>query len=240
MLWLILLLPLLYIVIGFVLTEKNAPTLMSGYNTLSAEEQAAYPLQESVRFFRRFHWAMGSLTLLVGLVLWSLGYFDLAVNAVVLLPLVAYIYFIYRSMRFAAKSQRGVMKFAFVMLLAVTVGVGFLFVYGSQPNTLEVRDSVIIINGMYGLTLAKEQIADIQLSSTLPPIRFKSNGFATAEMRKGFFRSKDGRTLRLFLSRDKTAPMLFIQVKEGKDIYYQSPEGDEDAIYEKLKNWLNR
>ena len=240
MIWVILLLPLLYVAIGFILTEKNAPTLMSGYNTLTPEEQAAYPLRESVRFFKRFHWTMGLLTLLLGMLLWSAGYFDLAVNTVVLLPLLAYVYFIYRSIRFAAKSQRGSLKFALVMLLIVTVGVGFLFVYGSQPNTLELRDSVIVIHGMYGVTLPKAQIADISLSSSLPPIRFKSHGFATAEIRKGLFRTQDGRTLRLILSRDKTAPMLFIQLKEGKDIYYQSPEEDEAVIYEKLKSWLNR
>lgn len=238
MIWVILLLPLLYVAIGFILTEKNAPTLMSGYNTLSDEEKAAYPLAASVRFFKRFHWGMGLLSLLGGVCFWVLDYPELALNTVVLFPLLAYGYFIYRQMRYAPKSQKTLMRFVFVLLLVVTAGVGFLFVYGAQPNTLQLRDTVLIIDGMYGVSLPKEQISGIQLTDSLPKIRMKTNGYATANLHKGFFRTKDGRTLRLFLS-DRDAAMLHIQLVAGKDIYYQSPDENAEALYEKVNNWLN-
>jgi len=238
MLSIICLLPLIYIAIGFIITEKNAPTLMSGYNTLSPEEQAVYPLKESVRFFKQFHWVMGLFTLLAGISLWSLAYYELALNVVVLLPLVAYIYFMYRQMRNAPKSQRGLMKFGLGLLLLVTLWVGILFAYGTQPNTLELRSEVLIINGMYGVTLPKEYISTISLTDSLPAIRMKTNGFATAHVLKGYFRTKDGQILRLFLS-NREAPMVHIQLLDGKDIYYQPADESADIMYEKLKNWLN-
>jgi len=238
MIWSILLLPLLFVVIGFILTEKNAPTLMSGYSSLTDEERAAYPLRESVRFFKRFHWSIGLIALLAGTTLFSVGKDDLAIQTVVLFPLIAYLYFMYRMIGFAPKRQRRMLQYLFVFMLIVNVGIGVLFSYSDQPNTLELRDSVMIIHGMYGVTLPKEQISSIQLTDTFPATRFKTNGYATGDVRKGHFRTRDGRTVRLLLT-DRTTTMLYIKLTEGKDIYYQSPDESPEVVYEKLNNWLN-
>lgn len=238
MIWFVLLLPLVFIAIGFILTEKNAPTLMSGYHGLTEQEKAAYPLRESVHFFKRFHWAIGLIALLAGVVLFSLDEEDLAVQSVVLFPLLAYLYFIYRSIGFAPKRQKRMLKFLFGFMVFINVGLGVLFSYGEQPNRLALREHVLVIEGMYGVTIARENISSIELTDVLPAIRFKTNGFATGKVRKGHFRTRDGRSIRLLLH-DRNAKMLFIELKEGKDIYYQSPDESAEVVYEKVNNWLN-
>lgn len=72
----------------------------------------------------------------------------------------------------------------------------------------------------------------------MPATRFKTNGFATGNVRKGHFRARDGRNLRLLLH-DRNANMLFIDLTEGKDIYYQAPDESAEVVYEKVNNWLN-
>lgn len=238
MIWLILILPLVYIAIGFILTEKNAPTLMSGYNTLSDEEKAAYPLVASVRFFKRFHWTIGLISLLAGIILLSIAQEDLAIQAVVMFPIIAYLYFMYRMIGFAPKSQKRMLKYLFGFMLLVILSLQLLFGYGNQPNPLELREDVLIIHGMYGVTIPRENISSVQLTDSLPATRFKTNGFATGNVRKGHFRSRDGRNLRLLLH-DRNANMLFIDLTEGKDIYYQAPDESAEVVYEKVNNWLN-
>ncbi len=238
MIWFILLLPLLYVAIGFILTEKNAPTLMSGYHGLTEEEKAAYPLRESVRFFKRFHWAIGLLTLLAGGVLLSLDKEDLATQTVVLFPLIAYLYFMYRMIGYAPQRQKRMLQYLFGFMVLIIVGLNILFSYGDRPNPLKLRQDALIIQGMYGVTLTRDDISSIRLTDTLPAIRFKTNGFATGKIHKGHFRTRAGESLRLFLT-DKAAPMLYIELKEGKNIYYQSPDESAEAVYEKVKNWLN-
>ncbi len=236
--WFVLILPLVYITLGFLLTEKNAPTLMSGYNTLSKEEQAAYPLAKSVRFFRRFHWWMGSVTLAGGLLFLTLGHAEVAVNWVVIFPMLGYVYFVYRSMRFSANSQRNLGWVVLGILVFTIMGVGLLMWYGDRPNQLQLSDDRLVVTGMYGIRLSKAELVSWELADTLPAIRFKQHGFAIGNKRKGKFRTKDGRTLHLLLH-ERGAPMVHLKTSDGAEIYYQPTEITAAELLEKLGSWRN-
>lgn len=45
----------LFIGIGVILNERNAKYLLSGYNTLSEEEQSRVDIKDYLKFFRSFH-----------------------------------------------------------------------------------------------------------------------------------------------------------------------------------------
>lgn len=49
------LLAFIFIGIGFLISEKNAKYLLSGYNTMSEEDKKNFNLTEYLKFFRKFH-----------------------------------------------------------------------------------------------------------------------------------------------------------------------------------------
>jgi hypothetical protein len=236
--WLILGLPLFFVALGFLLNQRNAPYLMSGYRAMSPEEQANYPLAESVRFFRRFHWIMGSLSLLVALVFVAIDQPKFATEAVVVLPLFAYAFFVYRMLQFGPVSQRPLAWVAISLLFLTAVGILLLFWQGEKPNHLHLHDQALEITGMYGLYIERSEIDSIGLATKLPLIRIKVNGYAANGMKKGDFRTKDSQTIRLFIH-DKSAPSLYLRLKSGRQIFYQSEQDSLLPLYEKLKNWEN-
>jgi len=65
-------LSLFYILIGRILTIQNAPYLLSGYNTLPADEQKKVDLAAYVPFWRRFHLWLGLGHFIVGSLLYHL------------------------------------------------------------------------------------------------------------------------------------------------------------------------
>lgn len=228
--------PVVFIALGFLLTEKNAPNLLSGYSSLTDEEKEEFPLHENVRFYRRFHFLMGGFALGVSLLLYGLGFEDYAVNWVIFFPLVAYLYYIAYSRRFAPRRQHGLLWTAFTMLALVVVGVLALMNYGDKTNRLAIEGDNLVIDGFYGITLPKQQIDSLAVTSELPPIRMKRDGFATGVIRKGHFRTVDGRTIRLLLN-SQDAPMLYIRYKGNKEIYYQPDDSEIDLVYQALEQW---
>jgi len=50
MIFIIILLSLLFIVIGFIVTENNAKSLLSGYNTMSEEDRKLFDLKSYTLF----------------------------------------------------------------------------------------------------------------------------------------------------------------------------------------------
>ena len=55
MMLVILLLSFLFFILGFILNESNAKYLLSGYNTMSVEEQSNFNLKSYLNFFKKFH-----------------------------------------------------------------------------------------------------------------------------------------------------------------------------------------
>ena len=95
MIYLVLGLGILFVGLGYLITEKNADMLLSGYNTMSKEEQEQFPLTEYLERFKGFHLRFGIAFSLIGVVFyltneelmaWHLG----------ITPILAYIYFFYQ------------------------------------------------------------------------------------------------------------------------------------------------
>ena len=59
---------LLFFGLGFMITENNASSFLSGYNTMSKEEQEQFPLTEYLERFKSFHVRFGILFTVLGIV----------------------------------------------------------------------------------------------------------------------------------------------------------------------------
>ena len=55
------------VVLGLILTENNARYLLSGDNTLAAEEREKVDIRSFIQYFRRFHQVFGLLFIALAL-----------------------------------------------------------------------------------------------------------------------------------------------------------------------------
>lgn len=102
---LICILSFVFIGVGYLITEKNAPYLLKGYNTMSKEKQEQVDLKGLLRFSKRFHINLGVSQAIIGFTLYYLGY-DKGLNLFLsTYSIIAYIYFIWKSAPFQPQQQ---------------------------------------------------------------------------------------------------------------------------------------
>ncbi len=235
MLFLIIFLGLLFVGTGFLLTEKNAPYLLSGYNTLSKEEQAKFDLKNYLPAFRKFHTFLGLSVLVVGLILHFLVSKNAGLVFVTIYPILAYIFFIFRTKKYETQSMRRKNSLGIILLLLTTVLVGFLLFRSFQETKIEIHDGAVTFVGMYGETVDFQDIRALELLEKLPKISLKLNGTAVDGIYKGKFKTGDGEIVKLLINAEKNKPYIKINRKKDKSIFFASKNDDNRRIYQQLK-----
>ncbi len=226
-----------FIAIGFIVTEHNAGYLLAGYNTKSKKEQEQFNLKQFLPYFRRFHVFLG-LSLLVlgmlGIYLWGTNGGGLVIS---IYPIVAYMYFAWRSQRFESSNSQVWNKAMIYILGGTLVFIMGLLYLGYKEDRMIVEDSSLKVVGTYGITVPLNQVASTALVRELPEIRLRVNGMSMGDIRKGFFKTASGETVRLILN-DAEAPYIFIKTNDGKKIYYSSRSQSNEQIYQELQQAL--
>lgn len=238
MLIIALILSLIFGGIGFIVTKSNAPYLLSGYNTMSAEEQQSVDIDSYLRFFKRFHLILG-LSLFGGVCLLSLININWASVFMTVYPLAAYLYFLIRGASFyKSLSQKHKLVTYLVGGILVTTIVGLLVFsftdYKSSELTL--HGQKLEITGSFGISLSRQQVYEQALVDQIPPISYKTNGFAADNYAKGSFKTKDGRAVRLFVNK-QLSPYLLIKSAQG-DIYYNHDDRNMRVMSQEVARWL--
>jgi hypothetical protein len=230
----LLFLPFLFAIVfgtlGRLITPANAGTWLNGYNTMSDEAQAAFDLQGYLRLQQRFFdgLALGLLVwgAVIGLALdesWTR--WAAPVTLYWVLGGLAWFTWTYRN---RLPSPRGLRFLAPGVLLGALILVSVLMWAGDRPSTLSVTQQGLRIEGMYSTDLPWEQIASVDTVAEIPPIRMKINGFADGYSTKGYFKTKSGAKVKLFV-RNNENPILRIQRQPGSgpsnqtcDLYYST------------------
>ena len=236
---------MLYFILGFglfisffpkIITEKNAPQLLSGFNTLSKEKQAQVDLKGLLQTMRDYHFKIGGGSTLVALILYFLNWKDAAMFTVTFGPILGYFYLIPKMQEFYGEAATGIQsqaKIGVVILAVVVLGVGGMLVYGYQDNQLEISSEELIFSGMYGLEIQKGAVAELQILDRLPKITKRTNGFATQHMLKGKFRTADGKKVHLILNA-RQGPFLEINRSKKPTVYF-SLEQNSQTVVQQLK-----
>ena len=217
MMLVILLLSFLFFIIGFILNESNAKYLLSGYNTMSVEEQSNFNLKSYLNFFKKFHIFLGISFLIGGCVLKYLVSENATGIFLGIYPIVAYLFLIIRSNKYSIGQYKKTNR----ILLFTLFGVIFLLFLGFQEDRLLIDGDQIVIEGFYGERLQFKDIDTVLLCNTKPEIAFKSNGFALGEIKKGYFKTKSGEEIKLILNSSQS-PMILIVKKSGQKIIYST------------------
>lgn len=235
MLYFLIGLGLLFVGIGFIITENNAKYLLAGYNTLSKEEQSQIDIIPLLVYFRKFHLFLGISFIVFGLILTYVFNEVVGGAFIVIYPCLAYIYFVITSGKYAqglhSKRKNKVAIFILVATLLFVVG---LLRYGLKENTISLSPEAIEIHGTYGEVLLPSEIARIEIVHELPKITFKSNGFAMGSVKKGYFKTETGERVKLILNADNKPYLLFKKV-DGKKIYYSAKSESSTKLFDSIQ-----
>lgn len=220
--------------LGFLLNEKSAPSMLSGYRKMSPQEKQHFQLADYVRFFRQFHFVLGSSLFLLSILL-----FYIHVDAIGMLlgfgPLIAYSIFFLKSRQFYPPSQRKALMIGFYVMLLTALFVGGLFFLGNSSTQVIIGNDAIEISGVYGESIQLKDLIEAKLVTTLPKIKMKLNGFATSNVKKGWFKTTDGRKIKLIIDK-KTPPYLYLKTNDGLEIYVAINQVDKSSLLNAIKS----
>lgn len=231
----------IFIGIGFLVTESNAKYLLAGYNTMSDIERQNFDIKSYIPFFRKFNIFLGVSLFIITLVLYYFVDPDWSGIFMILYPILAYGYFTWASKRFMNLQDKKLKRkriIAIGVLVAVLLGVSGMLIYSLQDNTIIVHRETIEIKGEYGMTIDVDNIQTITLVDAIPPLALKLNGFAMANVKKGYFKTKSGQKIKLLLN-NSTPPYVCIELKDGFHIYYSSKKESNQIVFNKLNQVMN-
>lgn len=235
MLFVLLIMSLLFLGIGFLVTENNAKYLLAGYNTMSEAERKKVDIHAYMPYFRKFHLFLGLSFFILGALL---NYFVGAKAAGIFMgvyPVAAYLYFVWSGSRFytGKNAKKGSIIGMFVLTAALIFIVG-MFTFGLKDNQLVLEKDSLEFKGNYGERLPIGDIRSVELVGQLSPITLRTNGFVLGTARKGYFKTADGEVIKLLLN-GNTPPFLLITKADGGKIFYSSKKKSNEEIYRKLK-----
>lgn len=225
----------LFLAIGLILTERNAPIILSGYNTLSAEERKKVDIAAFVAYFRQFHVFMAISFLVLSLTI--MYAIDETAGGIFLgiYPILCYIYLIATSRKYYNGVHRRWHTAGIVILVLTTIFVAGLFIVGLQDNRLEFSNDTVTLTGMYGEELKATELESISLVDQLPEIVMKTNGFALGNVSKGYFKTDEGAVVKLMVNKPQPRYLLLTKTDKTK-IYFSAKDTPNEQLFAELKS----
>jgi hypothetical protein len=239
MIWILTGMSLLFVAIGFIVTEKNAGSFLAGYNSLTKEEQARIDIRSYLTFFRKFHVFLGISLGAIGLIANSLSGKNASGIFMVVYPVLAYTWFAWKS-NTIPKALHPKFNWTGPLILAGTlIFVTGIIAFGFKEEKLLIGPGRIEIKGIYGEMIKLTDIRNIEMVSRLPDIKMKTNGFSLGSVKKGFFSTNEGETIKLILNSDQR-PCILITKKSGAKIYYSAKgESNQSMLNAIIKHMPN-
>jgi hypothetical protein len=153
MAWVIAFLSITFYFLAFIINANNAPSLLSGYNTLNEEEKKNFKLEEYLLFFKKFHLFLGTTILIFGLMLQFAVSENYAGVFVGVYPILAYIFFFIKSNQYVQKKDTKWIKFSVGLMVLILAGMIVLFGLGTIENKFVIHNDKIEIKGIYSETI---------------------------------------------------------------------------------------
>lgn len=228
---------LLFVAIGFVVTEKNAKFLLSGYNTMSEVERNKVDIKKYIPYFRKFHIFLGISFLTIGT---FLNYFineNVSGIFLTVYPIIAYIFFISTTTKYFNGVSLKRNKVGVIILIGTLLLVLGLLGYGFQENKLTFDTKSIWLDGSYGEIINPSEIKSIELLNQLPEITIKTNGFALGTIKKGYFKTNTGEIVKLILNSDRM-PIILLTKIDGNKIYFSAKQKSNEELVSEMKKAL--
>lgn len=227
-----------FIGIAFLVNKDNAKYLLSGYNTMTDEERNNFEIQLYIPFFKKFHLFLGISVLIVASLLYYFVDTDASGIFMAIYPLLAYTFFLWKSNKFyilKTKKQIVISYAAMTIMFFLVVVIAYEFKNSLTNNEILLKENHLEISGEYGSKIDIISINSIVLIDSLPQITSKLDGFDLKNIRKGYFKTKNGEKVKLLIN-TKSAPYILITIKDSSKIYYNSKNASSKYLHKKLNS----
>jgi hypothetical protein len=229
---------LLFLALGIFITEKNALSVISTYDQKKNPKDNNFKLPEFVKFFKQFHYFLGTSMIFLSIIFKLFWGQDAQGMLLGFYPILGYIYFTIKARTFYSGSERTIMNISLWVLIITSILIGALLVVGNSKSEMQFAQNQVEITGMYGQIIPYSEINILKLENEMPDIRLKTNGFALETVKKGYFKLKNGEKVKLIFN-TLSLPLIYIELKNGKKIYYSDTKESNLELFKKLSEKSN-
>lgn len=227
----------LLVFLGWGIQVKKWYFLISGYNTMSEEEQAQVDIEPFAKSIALMTYIMAALLLVLGVTI-QYDLYTLSMIVTGLLVIVPF-FFVIKGQKYfngvtSTGSNKKSAKITTVIMVITIIFVGVLMFFSTQPTKYDVTAEGISISGMYGEDYSWDAVEYITFMTELPEIAARTNGSAVGAKLKGNFKFKNGEKAVLFV--DKSVP-AFIRIEtDSKTVILNEPTVEEtENLFELLQ-----
>jgi hypothetical protein len=239
--WFYIILGAFFIFVGLTVHVFKWYFLISGYNTMPKEKKANVNVEGLGRLIGIYSYINGGVLIAIG-VLNALGIKQVLTPAIVFFG-ISTIYLLIKAQKYDGniydengKLRKGAWK-QFILPVGIVVAalifVAILLFFSSQQTNVTFVDNGIQIHGMYGGIYAWDSIKDVKLMEDLPAIERRTNGSALGPNLKGYFRTKELGSVKLFVNIEYP-PFIYLETDDGVTILNLSNEDETKETYEKM------
>lgn len=230
----------LLVLIALGINQTNARFLLSGYNTMSVERRSHFDLKGYLKVFKKYFLALGLISSATWLILALLGHSDWVVLSTPGLLLISLPYLVIKGQQYDHNKGKFRWVGTIVGIASLLVALAFvlhIFTLGMGENEIVMSDHAIEIGGMYAESIPLDDVVEVTLVDEIPAMNLRTNGFAAAGYRKGYFRTTNGETVKLFVQSDHPP---FIRLRtETQTYYWNTGKRPTTIVYDELSSRLN-
>lgn len=216
----------LFLFLGFAVHKLKWYFLLSGYNTMSKEQQKNVDVEKLGKAVGVYAYFIAILFALIALAD-TLNYTQFIMPIIIILIVVT-IVLIVKTQKYNhnlfdenGKWKQGAskhLKKPAIILTITIVAVAIIIYFANKPVSIEATDEGIEIGGMYGDTYQWSEMEQVKLIEQIPEIAIRTNGSAVGSMLQGHFKFESGENAKLFI--DKSKPPFIHFVYEEKMIIF--------------------
>lgn len=207
---------IILIVSGTIVVKR--PSLLSNYKSFTEEEKVSPAFKTYLKRVRNI--MIGAAVIIVAgqflNMLTDSGIFFIISILLMCIGLAPALF--YCQAKVSKRMHRKSLIYAGSFLIISLVILGGLLIPSLYGGNVSYENDTLRISGIYGAELKKDEIKSITKVNAIPQVNLRTNGFGLGYIRKGFFRTVDGKTVHFILA-SNNLPALHISTINGENIY---------------------
>ena len=239
--WIYFVIGVFFVAIGLAVHVCKWYFLIAGYNTMPREKKAKVNTEALGRLMGVYSYVNGGVFIGMG-ILYALG-LKPGMTPVMIFFGVTTVYMLIKAQKYDGNifDETGKLRKGAGKLLALPIGivavtlifVAVLMFFSSQATKVTFLEEGLQIHGMYGEVYVWNSIEDVILMEELPTIVMRTNGSALGSNLKGYFRTEEYGSVKLFVNTQKP-PFIYLHTAERITIFNMETSEQTEATYDEI------
>lgn len=222
------------IIMGFL--AGRYPVFIAGYNTLPQKERDKINVKAYSRFMRNCFFLMGGLIILVSSILTWLKMSHAIGTSVLVILIIGVFLTIFLSRKYSKGVTSSRINTTSLWIVLITIfSVVLISIYVAEPAGVGVKDNVLYITGVYGMSIPLEKVTKVEILDTLPSVRMRTNGLSFGKFHKGNYRMENIGRVKLYLHSGKPPYLVIYSEGNVPIIVNRSTPEKIERLYQQLK-----